>query len=198
MRFARILPVSITIAAFALMRTVTPGQTLTSKGNQVGPLFTAFPARTLYSGSTAKPRFKTISDRDYLAPLLAGIALTPNFAGQFRLVQFRMGQGPIGAVVIDSKNGSVFRLPNDIVRDDFFIHNTDCLSAYRWLHRPETAAEEDGSAPLSFKGDSELLIVRQCRTDGRAVTAVERSYYRWHGQRWRLVQRLSAAPPAVL
>jgi hypothetical protein len=192
------LPLSTIVAVFALMPSVAAAQTSTSVRTPIGPLFTAFPARTLYSGPTATPRFKSIAERDYLAPLLGGVALTPNFAGQFKVAQFRMGDGPIGAVVIDSKNGSVLRLPKDVVRDDFFIHNTDCLSAYRVLHRSETVDEQDDSAPLSFKGDSELLIIRQCRMDGRAVTAVERRYYHWHGQMWRLVQRLSVAPPPVL
>jgi hypothetical protein len=178
------------------MPSVAGGQPSTSMRVPVGPIFTAFPVRTLYSGPTSTPRFKTTSEKDRLA-VLGGIALTPNFAGRFRVVQFRVGDGPVGAVVIDSKVGSVFRLPNDVVSHDFFIHNTDCLSAYRGL-RSKTGDEQDDSAPLSFKGDSELLIVRQCRMDGRAVTAVERRYYRWHGQKWRLVQRLSAAPPAVL
>src|SRR5206468_3266868 len=65
---------------------------------------------------------------------------------------------------------------HELVRDDFFIHDTDCLSGYRRLQRPYARDEEDHSAPLSFKVESELLIIRQCRIDGTVVTAVERSY----------------------
>src|SRR5262245_48196857 len=133
------------------MLSVAAGQTSISMRHPVAPLFTSFPAGTPYRGPTATPSFKSTSDKDYLAPLLGGVPLTPNFAGQFRIVQFRMGDGPIGAVVIDSKNGSVFHLPNEVMRDDFFIHNTDCLSAYRGLDGSKTGDEQDDSAPLSFK-----------------------------------------------
>jgi hypothetical protein len=34
-------------------------------------------------------------------------------------VQFRIGNGPTGAVVVDSANGSVHRLPAEITEDDF-------------------------------------------------------------------------------
>jgi len=69
-----------------------------------------------------------------------------------------VGSGPVGAVLVDSKTGSVSRLPHELVRDDFFIHDTDCLSGYRRLQRPYARDEEDHSAPLSFKVESELLI----------------------------------------
>ena len=108
-----------------------------------------------------------------------------------------MGSGPLGAVLVDAKTGSAFRLPHEIVRDDFFIHGTECLSGYRGLQRPDVTDDEGDSAPLSFKADSELLIIRQCRVDGAAVTAVERIYYRWHGRRWQFLMRVSTAPPPV-
>jgi hypothetical protein len=162
-----------------------------------GLRFSAFPVREMYSGPSAVPRFKNASERDYLGPVLGHIAAAPNFARRFRLVQFRMGSGPIGAVVVDSKTGAVFHLPLDVVRDDFFIHDTDCLSRYHGMQLGDRRDEDEYAAPLSFKTRSELLIVRQCRYDGTAVTEVKWSYYRWHGGKWDLLARTLAAPPPV-
>jgi len=105
-----------------------------------------------------------------------------------------MGSGPLGGVVVDSKTGSIYRLPHEMVQDGVFIHGTDCLAALRGLQRAKAGDEEDAAAPLSFKNNSELLVVRQCRGDG---TAVERSYYRWHGRKWHFLKRLAGPPPPV-
>jgi hypothetical protein len=90
----------------------------------------------------------------------------------------------------------VFRLPREIAKDDFFIHGTKCLPAFHGLAWAKGDDEEDASAPLSFKANSELLIVRQCRDD-RLVSAVDRSYYRWHGGTWHLVGRSASPPPPI-
>jgi len=185
------------MAAFTLLSGVACGQTSAAIRTHGGPLFSEFPVRELYGGPSAAPKFKSATDKNYLGRLMGGTAPAPNFAGQFRVVQFRMGIGPLGVVLVDSKTGSVFRLPDELVRDDFFLHDTDCLSGYRRLQRPGVRDEEDDAAPLSFKAESELLIIRQCRIDRTAVTAVDWSYYRWHGRKWHFLKRLSSPPPPV-
>lgn len=163
----------------------------------VVPLFSGFPAREVYTGPATGPRFKSAEERDILQVPLANTSLAPNFAGEFRIVQFRTGRGPLGAVMLDSKSGSVFRLPHEIVNDDFFIHGTECLPAYRGLSWAKLGDEWDPSEPLSFKNDSELLIVRMCRIEGTTVSAVDRSYYRWHGRKWHFIKRLVSPPVPV-
>jgi hypothetical protein len=158
----------------------------------IGPHFSDFPVANVYSGPIGNPKFKSASDERYLGPLLSGIGDGPNFSGQFRVVRFRMGSGPLGAVLVDSKTGSVYRLPHEIVQDGFFIYGTDCLAAFRGLQWARASDEEDASAPLSFKNNSELLIVRQCRASG---TGVEWSYYRWHRRKWHFLKRLVGPPP---
>lgn len=160
------------------------------------PLFSAFPVRELYTGPPASLKFNSASDREYLQALLGRTENTPNFAGHYRIVQFRIGNGPTGAVIVDSANGSVHRLPREIATDDFFIHATDCLPAFHGLAWARGEDEEDASVPLSFKESSELLIVRQCRSDG-PVSTVDRSYYRWHGGKWHLVARFASPPPPI-
>jgi hypothetical protein len=185
---------AVVIGWLSLVPGVAAEQPATAAGTSVGPHFSDFPVARLYRGPTADPKFKNRSEEEFLGPLLRGAGSAPNFAGQFRLVQFRIGDGPIGAVVVEVKTGSVFHLPHEVVCDDFFIRDTNCLSRYRGMQRPE---EQSDSAPLSFQVGSELLIINRCRVAGSAVTAVERSYYRLHGWKWRLLKRASLAPPPV-
>ena len=126
----------------------------------------------MYTGPIGRPKFKSASDEQYLRTVLSDIHDAPNFSGQFRIVRFQVGSGPVGAVLLDSKTGSIYRLPHEIVHDDFFITHTSCLAALRGLSWARASDEDDGSSPLSFKSNSELLVVRQCRVDG---TAVERT-----------------------
>ena len=181
------------IASFALLPSVAAGQHGTPA--ITGPLFSDFPVRTFYTGFTANPRFKSHSEEDYLSPLLRVTDYAPNFSGQFRLIKFQIGSGPIGALLVDSKTGSVYHLPPEAVKDKFFIHGTACLPALRdspWAKA--NYEEEDAWAALSFRVDSELLVVRQCRVDR---SGVDLSYYRWHGRKWHLLKRAVGPPPPV-
>jgi hypothetical protein len=181
------------IVLYAVLPAVASEQPATR--TQVAPLFSDFPVSKLYSGPTASPKLQNASNERYLRRTLSTATAGPNFSGQFRLVRFQTGNGPIGAALVDSETGSVFRLPHEIVRDDFFIHDTDCLSLYRKWQRPDVTDEQDDSVPLSFKATSELLIVRQCRVAMGSVHGVEKSYYRWHGRKWHLLKRISLPPP---
>jgi hypothetical protein len=187
----------------ALLLTVLPGIMLgqpkggTGTGRGVEPSFAAYPVAGVYKGPIAKARFEDASDERYLGPVLSQVAAEPNFAGQYRIVRFQLGGGPFGAVLVDSKSGAVSRLPAEVVQEGFFAqYDTSCLERSRTLQRPATD-EEDDSAPLSFRLTSELLIVRRCIPFKELlirVERVERSYYRWHGRRWRLVKRMRLPP----
>jgi len=186
------LSIAAVSAALTLLSGADDGRGSPPLRTPVVPLFSGFPVREVYTGPLATPKPKSASDREHLQALLGGATLAPNFAGHFRIVQFRTGSGPIGALLVDAKSGSVFHLPREIVRDGLFIDGADCLPSLRGLPWARLGDEEDPSTQLSFKTDSELLIVRQCRVDGRAV---DRSYYRWHGREWHLVKRFASPPP---
>lgn len=141
------------------------------------PAFSGFPVAGLYSGPIAKPKFQTKAEEEYLGSALKTPAALPNFAGQFRIVSFRMGDGPVGALVFDAKSGAISRLPSNVVREGFFIYDTDCLHLFRKWQNAATD-EHDDSVPLSFNARSELLIVRRCVVAKTSVAAVEKSYYR--------------------
>jgi hypothetical protein len=166
-------------------------------GSARGPVFSDFPAPESYSGPIARPKFQTKADEKYLGSALKTLTARPNFAGQFRIVSFRMGDGPTGAFLFDAKTGTISRLPSNVVREDFFIYDTDCLGLYRKWQDASTA-EQDDSVPFSFNASSELLIVRRCVVAKTSVAEVERSYYRWHGRKWHLLRRVSLPPPPPL
>jgi hypothetical protein len=156
------------------------------------PRFSDIPASSQYHGPIAAPLVKRKSDEQQRALIERAVKQGPNFAGHYVLAKFQMGDGPIGAVVVDAKSGSVFHLPSQVVREDFFIYDTDCLALYRRWH--SSAAEEDDDASvLSFLPGSEMLIVRRCTTSG-----VEKTYFRWHGNQWSLLHRAAVPPPPPL
>lgn len=148
----------------------------------------------VYSGPIATAKPESVSDEMRLRSVLSTVNAEPNFAGRYRIVQFRMGDGPLGVVLVDAQSGRVFRLPRDVVGRDFYVPNTDCLALNRRWQHPATA-EEDDSAPLSFTTTSELLIIRQCVLFGASVRGMRKDYYRWHGRKWHLVQHVSLPPP---
>jgi hypothetical protein len=187
MTILRMRSVVAVIAACALFAGSDAGQTSPATRTTVVPLFSDFPVRNTYTGPAANPEFKSASGSENIEAVLQSTSLSPNFAGQFRIVQFRIRKGPIGAVLVDSKTGSLFRLPYEIVKRGFFIDRTDCLAGLgQWA---KLGDEDNPTAPLAFKLSSELLEVKQCGT------AVERNYYRWHGRKWYFLKRLASPPP---
>ena len=41
------------------------------------------------------------------------------YAGQFRIVPFRIGNGPLATFLFDAKTGAISRLPSNAVREEF-------------------------------------------------------------------------------
>jgi hypothetical protein len=151
----------------------------------------------VYHGPIASPKFSRKDDDLYRTILQDAIRKGPNFAGHFELVKFQLGNGPVGAVIVDAKSGSVFHLPSQVVREDFFIYDTDCLALNKkW--RTSAAEEDDDASALSFLPGSELLIVKRCIGSGNVVRGMEKSYFRWHGKRWIVVKRVLLPPPTPL
>jgi hypothetical protein len=179
----------------AVLTATGRGQSGITQHAQSGPVFADFPVNSVYSGPFAKPKFQTKADQEMLRTVLWPGNVALNFAGQFAIVRFQMGNGPTGALLVDGGSGAVFRMPRGTVRDDYFIHDTDCLPLYRKWQRPDAGDEEDDSVPLSFKVTSELLILRQCRVVRGSVVGIDKNYYRWHGRKWHFVKRISMAPP---
>ena len=172
-------------------------QSRIAAGSTTGPVFSDFPVPKPYTGPVAKPKFQTEADEKYLAPAVKALTEGPNYAAQFRIVPFQIGKGPTGAFLFDARTGVISRLPSDVVRENYFIYDAECLNLYRKWQKGATG-ELDESVPLSFSVSSELLIVRRCVAVRSSVVAVEKSYYRWHGRRWQLLKQVSLPPPPPL
>jgi hypothetical protein len=102
------------------------------------PEFSQFPAILPATGAIAIPKLRGKSNQIYRDAIEAGMKRGPNFAAHYALVSFRIGNGPLGAAVVDTDSGSVFHLPRQIAREDLFIYDTDCLEPFkRWrTYRP--------------------------------------------------------------
>lgn len=137
-----------------------------------------------FRGAFAVPKSSRIVDSSLRKTIEEAVQRGSNFAGHYSLVQFQIGEGPIGVLVVDAKSGSIFKLPQELVREDYFLYDTGCLDLFKATNLAREAS------PLSFQPDSELLIVRRCVPGG-----VEKSYLRWHRNRWNLIQRLSLPSP---
>ncbi len=146
--------------------------------------FKDYPASPPFQGAFALPKSGKIVDSSLRKTIGEAARRGPNFAGHYALVKFQIGDGPIGALVVDAKSGKVFRLPQQVTREDFLIHDTGCLDRFAALSLPGEAS------PLSFELESELLIVSRCIPAG-----VERSYFRWRRNQWTLLQRVTSPPP---
>jgi hypothetical protein len=164
--------------------------------NTTAPRFSDYPASSALHGSIAAPKFNRKSDEGYQTALTEAMKTGPNFAAHYVLAKFQYGNGPVGAMVVDARSGSVFHLPPQVIQEDFFIYDTDCLAlTKKWC--ASAAEEDDDASALSFLPSSELLIVRRCLA-GTEVNGVEKSYFRWHGNRWTLLKRAVLPPPPPL
>jgi hypothetical protein len=150
-------------------------------------LFEDHPASEPFRGSPVLPKPGSISDPGLQRTVAETVQHGPNFAGRYSLVKFQIGDGPIGAMVVDVRSSAVFRLPQQVVREDYFIRDTGCLDRFTAVNLPGEAS------PLSSRLDSELLIVRR-----GMPTGIERSYFRWHRNQWTLLQRVTTPPPPPL
>jgi hypothetical protein len=168
---------------FCVAATAIPGF-----GQESERHFSDYPAVALHMGPTARLRFSQQSDERYRTLVQRAIGTGTNFAGHYTLVRFRIGKGPIGVLVVDLTSGMVFRLPSDTVQDGLYLYDA-CLERYR-VNQQVVAGDQSDSFALAYRPDSELMIVMSC-TD----FTVARSYYWWHDQKWKLIERTNPRPP---
>jgi len=150
------------------------------------PHFTDYPAPVPYSGPAGTPRFRNKVDQRYRNVVEEALKNAPDFASEYKLAKFQIGNGPPGVLLVDVRSGLIFHLPPQV---GLFLSNTECLSRYKLWEKP-APEEDDDSLALAYSPRSELLIVRRCVESG-----VEKSYFRWHHQKWTLMNRILLPPP---
>jgi hypothetical protein len=162
--------------------------TILAFGQETELRFADYPATTLYKGPAASLRFSEKSDERYRPLVQQVIEYGVNFAGQYRVVKFRTGNGPIGVLIADLKSGIVSRLPRETVQDGIYLYDA-CLKPYG-EGKKELMDDHYDSFALTYGPGSELLIVMSC-----TGFSVEKSYFRRHDERWELIKRGYIAPP---
>lgn len=150
------------------------------------PQFSDYPALGPYSGPPGVPRLRNRVDQRYRNVVEEALKNAPDFASEYKLAKFQIGNGPLGVLLVDVKSGLIFHLPPQV---GLFLLNTGCLARYKLWQKPASEEADDSNA-LTYSLRSELLIVRRCVARG-----VEKSYFRWHNQKWTLLARSLSPPP---
>lgn len=143
---------------------------------QGGPLpkFEDFRVTEVFKGKPAVPILQTPGQRMFRTKIREGAKAGANFAGHYAIAQWGCGSECVSIAIIDEKAGTVYATPFD------------------WLGYPPplTYADvvKDTDAPLIYKVDSRLLIVRGCAEDKDCASF----YYEWTGSQFKLLRKLPA------
>ena len=140
------------------------------------PQFESFPAREIFKGQPAAPKYKSERHRRFQTKILEGAGTGPNFAGHYTIVQWGCGASCISPLIVDAKTGVIYSLPFEVFSFGF---------PYRFTDQGGGIEELD---PLSFRLDSNLLVMRGCPNEKDCATY----YYEWQGARVRMIGKVPA------
>ena len=171
----RCCPVVCAIAVSAFTQTPNPRL----------PRFEDYPVATIYHGPISPPKLSQ-QEELYQKAIAEGIQNGVNFAGKYIVIQFKIGNGPLGVILVDARTGNVAMLPKEVAGDGHFVANTSCLA----FNEAKPYLDPQDNQVLSFRVDSELVIIRQC-TD----TGFVRRFYHLTKGKWSFVMRLVPPPP---
>ena len=140
------------------------------------PQFDSFPAQEIFKGKPAAPKLKSERDRRFQTKIREGAETGPNFAGHYTIVQWGCGASCISLLIVDAKTGVIYPLPFEVLSFGF---------PYRFTEEGGGIEELD---PLSFRLDSNLLVMRGCPMEKDCATY----YYEWQGARLRTIDKIPA------
>ena len=172
----------MTVVFNVLLLAGLPCLMLCAQKGEARPQFSEYPAGEIYRGGPGTVRSTEKLDERYLPMIRDEVRLGPNFAGRYRIVKVRTGDGPIGAFVVDVASGLVIRPPKEVAGKGIHIGDTSYLG-------------RNDESVLSYATDSELLIVRRCISTNTLPRAIETSYFRWRNSKWTFLFRESLRPP---
>jgi hypothetical protein len=142
------------------------------------PKFENYPASEAFHGKPAAPRLIRSEDRYYRTAIRRGAAEGPNFAGHLTIAMWGCGSGCISIALVDAKSGEIHHAPFDTLGWGLPLLRYD----------GNKAPNEEGFAPLTFRKDSNLLIVRGCPEDENCATYC----YVWTGVKLKLLKKIAA------
>jgi hypothetical protein len=143
------------------------------KSAVVLPTFTDFPASEIFHGKPATPLLKTTGTRLFKTMIREAAKRGPDFAGRYSVAKWGCGSDCLSFVVVDTKTGEVY--------DEPFAFLT-ALPGYK-----DFADSLDNA--LSYRLDSNLLILRGCPDDGDTCSTF---FYDWTGARFKLIRKIAA------
>lgn len=142
------------------------------------PRFEDYPAAEIFKGSPAAPKLRRPGDRLFRTKIREGAAKGPNFAGHFTIADWGCGAGCVSIAIVDAKNGTIYGAP---------------FTALEWgmpllKYEGKYAPSEPGFAPLTYKLESRLLIVRGCPEEENCGSY----FYDWTGTHFKLIRKVTA------
>lgn len=140
------------------------------------PEFGSYPAGEIFKGKPVAPKLKLARHQRFRTRIVEGAAKGPNFAGRYTIAEWGCGASCAAFVIVDAKTGAVYSPPFEALSYGFPYRYTD----------ERGGIEELG--PLSFRLDSNLLIVRGCPEEKDCATY----YYEWQGAKLRLIDKIPA------
>lgn len=106
------------------------------------PPFSRFRVSENYIGPVAKPVFHTTADREFRTRLNAAAKQPVNFAGRYVLSTWGCGAQCLMGVILDARSGRV-----------------------TWLPFTVCCFQDTTKAPIEFRRDSSLLVIRGMRNE---------------------------------
>ena len=145
------------------------------------PDFMDYPSETPFSGAPAAPRFQIRQstwpqdDPKFREAVSNAARGGPNFAGAFMIVEISCGSGCLYMAIVDERDGSIF---NDMPFSSLVV-GSDLARGGRSLY-----------LGLKYQRNSRLLIAEGWfnGTSGVSGGTLERRYYLWTGNRFRLLK----------
>src|SRR5208282_3369622 len=125
-------------------------------------------------GKPAPPKLIRPEDRLFRTRIREGASKGPNFAGHYTIAEWGCGSGCISIALVDAADGTVFKVPFDVLGWGM------PLMEYEGRYAPN----REGFAPLSYRLDSRLLIVRGCPEDQNCASY----FYEWKGPQFKLIR----------
>jgi len=136
------------------------------------PEFSDYPAGPLFAGRPAVPILATRLQRMFKSHFRFGVHEQPNFAGQYKIVEWGCGSPCLRFAIADLKTGAVYDPPFDSVGPDF--------------SQPGRTNSDWG---LIYRVDSRLLVAQGCPEDPCGTY-----YYEWVGKRFKLIRAVPNEP----
>jgi len=136
------------------------------------PQFSDYPAGTLFTGTPAVPILTTKLQRMFRSQFHFGVYEKPNFAGEYRIVDWGCGSPCLSFAIADLKTGAVYDPPFESIGPD--------------LSQPGGARSDWG---LKYNANSRLMVAKGCPDDSCGTY-----YYEWVGKKFKLIQAVPNEP----